>query len=211
MSVRLGWACGIALLSLPCAAEAEEQEAPTAVAPTEKKESEKDAKPPVDHHRLVLGMGYPQLLAGSAGALGSLGPYGSAGYETRIAGPAWFMIAAHGGVSSYEDSSSGGTTAWSIGGTTGVRLEAPVFDFVDVGGYGAFRGAASQAQEYSAYSVGAVFGLGLHLRPTRFFGVRLGLEVLSAGYSHAAYMQDVARAAYANLTASPSLELTFSF
>jgi len=199
------------LLLVPCAAEAEEQEAPTAVAPTEEKESEKDAKRPVDHHRLVLGMGYPQALAGSAGGLGSMGPYGSAGYEARIAGPAWFMIAAHGGVSSFESSGVQSTTTWSIGGTTGVRLEAPVFDFVDVGGYGAFRGAASRAQDASAHFVGAVFGVGLHLRPTRFFGVRLGLEVLSAGYSHSAYLHQVASAAYANLTASPSLELTFSF
>ena len=55
------------------------------------------------------------------------------------------------------------------------------------------------------------FGAGLHFRPTRLFGVRLGVQVLELGYARVVYDQQSGYSAFAHLTASPSLELTFSF
>ena len=177
-------------------------------------------------YRLDLGMGMQGVGVATTGALGGLSsPFARAGFEARLAGPAWLMLEAHGSVGTNEGYGSA-SSWWSAGGAIGVRLEQPVYDFVSVGGYGVVLGSYSRAgyagpgpdgapigADSSAFSVGAAFGVDLHFRASSFFGVRLGLELLRAGYEESwdDWTGDGASGAFGRLTASPRVALTFTF
>jgi opacity protein-like surface antigen len=191
---------------------AKQEQAPVMAATTEEAAGAKKEPPALDHHRLLLGLMLPVgLSGGSSGALGGLTPPAAqASYETRMTGPAWFMVGARGsGERIGTDTMESGS--WSFGGFTGVRLEAPVHEYVEVGGYGVFEAAGHEWSEGYGWNFGFDFGAGLHFRPTRLFGARLGVEVLKLGYEKETYLDQLAYRAYARLTASPSIELTFSF
>ncbi len=221
-----GWVtmmCGgiVALASADALAEeVDPQKRDEERAAAEARRAEERAK---QKYRLDLGVGLDGVGvgAGAGPALGGLSsPYASAGFEVRMVGPAWFTLAATGGGSAnggYGQSSAW----WSARAALGVRVEQPVFDFVDVGGFGHLTGSIS-ADEYDAgaggsggsrsYSVGARAGLGLHFRATSFFGIRLDLQLLDAGYSRSLDNNDEGSSgAYALLTAAPRVGMTFSF
>ena len=207
------------------AARAEEPERPLPASDARSVERERAEQ----RYQLNLGLGLQGASVGSAGGLGGLGglgaPYAKAGVELRISGPVWLIVEAHGGVSTSEDPGMS-ATSWSAGAALGVRLEQPVFDFVSVGGYGALIGDVAGASleaaladgtaiagDTSALAVGAAFGGGLHFRASSFFGVRLGLELLRGGYarSYDSSTDRVSSSGYAELRASPSVALTFTF
>lgn len=221
------WVIGVGALVWTFEASAEEAKAASSDAPAGVEEQRAGQR-----HQLALGLGLQGVALGGgagAGAAGPLGgvpsPYLTTGFETRLAGPAWLLLEAHGSVG--KDNGYGATgTQWSAGGALGVRLEHPVYDFVSVGGYGALVGSYSHAAyegpgpegepwafESNAFSVCAVFGVGLHFRASSFFGVRLGLELLRAGYSEVdePLTNSGAAGAFAQLAASPRVALTFTF
>ncbi|MBL8744195.1 MAG: hypothetical protein JNK04_23970 [Myxococcales bacterium] len=172
-----------------------------------------------ESHRLNLGMTIPLggVSAGGSSTLGSL-PSASAGYEARMTGPAWFLVALRGGLNSaYSrytepegDTVESRFGAWSAGGTVGVRVEKPVHEYVEVGGYGIVGAMFSQTNYGESLGIGGAFGAGLHFRPTRLFGIRLAVEVLDWGYSESVNGADESQGGYATLKASPGLDFTFS-
>jgi hypothetical protein len=172
--------------------------------------------------RLDLGLGLSgvTIVGATNGAAGTLGgglfPAAHAGLEVHLAGPAWLAIRARGSYSAFGDGSQV-SRAWSAGGTIGPRFETPVFDFLDVGGH-VFVDASYSGSEVliegpqaSTASVGGVAGASLHFRASRFFGVRLVLDVVRAGYAWTPGQIPEAAHTYAQLTASPQIELTFTF
>jgi hypothetical protein len=209
MNVRLGWTVVGVLVCLPGVATAEEE---PKQAESQKQADTKESPPALEQHRLTLGMSLPVGLAGGSngGALGALSiPYATAGYETRMAGPAWFLVALRGGLDAsgteYDNYGS-----WLAGGTVGFRVEAPVHEYVEVGGYGRFGGSLGEDSYGASWQLFADAGAGLHFRPTRLFGVRLGVEVLEWGYAETHSSGPVYASLYAHLKASPSVDLTFS-
>lgn len=212
MSVGLGWAVAGVLVCVPAVAMAEEEPSKTA-------DQKEEQAPPIERHRLTLGMTVPSGGVGTSnGGVGGLGtiPYATAGYEARMAGPAWFLLALNGGLAGntaedgYEESSS-----WYAGGTIGVRIEVPVHDYVEVGGHGRFGGGLGSyvngGGNSDSWQLGAEAGAGIHFRPTRLFGVRLCIDVLDWGYREDFYGGGKSTGVYAHLKADPSLDLTFSF
>jgi hypothetical protein len=215
MNERLRWAGAVVLVCAPAldlvAGEPE-------VAPAEAAAA-KDKSAVVEHHRVTLGMTIPNGVGagtggGAVGGLGSI-PYATAGYETRMAGPAWFLVALRGGIDgdAIDDTQQYGS--WYAGATVGVRVEAPVHEYVELGGYGRFGGSLSSyggpGYVQDSWQLGAEIGAGMHFRPTRLFGVRLCIDVLDWGYGEASDGAQLSAQVYAHLKASPSLELTFSF
>jgi hypothetical protein len=198
------------------------------------RDGERDVERDAQRYRIKLGVGINARLGGlapgataggSAGALGSLSPIGSAGLDIRIDGPVWFVVSASGGVASYAKGAES-SSAWRIEPAAGLRLETPVFDFVSVSGsglanarfsrssYDHVTGAGtSEGGASEGFSVGGTFAASLHFRPTSFFGVRLDLELLRIGYqrTYDSWTDAADSGAFGELNASPSVALTFSF
>ncbi len=204
MNERLRWAGAVVLVCAPALdAIAEEPEKTAAV----------------EHHRLTLGMTIPGGLGvgtndGDLGGLAGI-PYATAGYEARMAGPAWFLVALRGGIDAGAVDDIQQYESWHVGATVGVRFEAPVHEYVELGGHGRFGGSLSRYvapdNPQDSWHLGAEVGAGMHFRPTRLFGVRLCIDVLDWGYGESSYEGQVYANVYAHLKASPSLDLTFSF
>lgn len=155
---------------------------------------------------------------GAAGGLGGLMPMVHASGELHLAGPVWLVVRAQGGYASWETDGVEGTS-WSAGGAVGPLVETPVFDFADVGGYllvgGSYGRSEDDTVRTASAQLGGVAGVSVHFRATRFFGVRLLLDVLEAGRAWSGYASlDQGTAGsntYARVTAQPSMELTFTF
>ncbi len=161
----------------------------------------------------IVGTGNGGAGAGPLG--GGLFPMASVGLEVHLAGPAWLVIRARGSYSSFDEAVQT-WHAWSAGGTIGPRFETPVFEFLDVGGHVFFDASYSGMDvpygvQESNLSLGGIAGGSLHFRPTRFFGVRLVLDVVRAGYAWTQGQTSEAAQGYAQLSASPQVELTFTF
>lgn len=161
-------------------------------------------------HFVALGNGVG-VGVGTAGPLGGLvGPASRVAAEVRMAGPAWFVFALEG---AYASRSSGDDAAISWNGSllAGPRFEVPVLAHVDVGGHVLLRARVSavDAPEYDWTSgeIGAVAGATIHVRPSDFFGIRLGLDVLDGSFSPG----DEGSAGHVSLGASPWVGLTFTF
>lgn len=176
---------------------------------------------PTEHVRLNLGLGLlgPTNLGAGGAGVGTLGatalmPFTRASFEAHLAGPAWLVISAQGG---YEESSFNGQEAsnWLAALRFGPRFEARVVDKVEAGGYvlaeGVLGNAEVEGNRNSTIQVGGVAGASIHFRPTPLFGVRLAIDVLRAGYQRGASGALEASSGYVRLTASPSIELTFTF
>lgn len=214
MNVRLRWTGAVVLVCVP----ALNVSAQGAEGPPEEG-APKDKPAAVEHHRLTLGMTLPMGIGAGAGGsgAGALGgiPFATAGYEARMVGPAWFLVALRGGIAAGATDGYQNYESWYAGGTVGVRLEAPVHEYVELGGHGRFGGSLGRYATVGGYQdswqLGAEIGGGMHLRPTRLFGVRLCIDVLDWGYSEAFYQNGNDANVYAHLKAEPSLELTFSF
>lgn len=212
MNERLRWAGAVVLVCAPASTVvAEATESP----PTDT--AKKEEAPAVEHHRITLGMGIPNGLVGGTGngGLGSI-PYATAGYEARMIGPAWFLVALRGGIDQGGQDGYQTYESWYAGGTVGFRIEAPVHEYVELGGHGRFGGSLGRyttmdGSYEDSWQLGAEAGAGMHFRPTRLFGVRLCIDVLDWGYSESFYGGEEAANVYAHLKAEPSLELTFSF
>jgi hypothetical protein len=156
--------------------------------------------------------------AASGSGLGGLMPIVHASGELHLAGPVWLVVRAQGGYASWETDGVEGTS-WSAGGAVGPLVETPVFDFADVGGYllvgGSYGRSEDDTVRTASAQLGGVAGVSVHFRATRFFGVRLLLDVLEAGRAWSGYASlDQGTAGsntYARVTAQPSMELTFTF
>jgi hypothetical protein len=185
---------------------------------------------PAERVRIQLGMalavpGVGGVGGANPGAVGAIGGYGlgavpQAAIGIHVAGPAWFVVGGHFGYHEASVESPGGSfdgRAIDGGGELGVRLEAPTFDWLEVGGNAmleaGYAGTSSDQGEYESIRVGGVAGVGAHLRPTRFFGIRMGLTLLRAGraWQTAGAEGTSASNTYAELVAWPSVELTFTF
>lgn len=190
-------------------------------ASAEEQAAARRAEPPAEHVRLDLGLGLlaPTNSGSGGGGVGALGittvmPFTRATFEAHLAGPAWFLIAAQGG---YEESSFNGDEGhhWLAALRIGPRFEARVIDEVEAGGYVLVEGALGhvEVEGYGASNlqVGGVAGGSIHFRPTPLFGVRLAIDVLRAGYQRGVAGEVDASTGYVRLTASPSIELTFTF
>lgn len=176
--------------------------------------------------RVDLGLGLPGAngagltsIGGGLGAAGGLTsswiPTGEVTLELRAVGPLWFVGRA---IGSYHTASAQGfevARSWSVGGQAGVRVEVPLLDWLEAGGHVLLGGnvARSAAESYasSGYFVGGVVGASTHLRPTELFGVRLSLDILRAGHQSSSGTGHDASGTFIELTATPHLELTFSF
>ncbi len=169
--------------------------------------------------RVDMGLGLMGATNAGAG-IGTLGiasimPMASLALEAHMSGPAWFVISARGGYSEQmrdDDTESG---SWLAALRIGPRLEWPVVDRVEAGGYLLVTGSmGSYLYDYNEgadrLSIGGVLGGSIHFRATPLFGVRLGLDLVSAGYFVESSSETVTRG-YAELSPSPSLELTFTF
>jgi hypothetical protein len=218
-------ACGIVascVLFISQRAQAQEAEA----------KAEKEQEPPKEAQaeeraRLDLGLGLmggwgagTGNAAGAAGGagLGGLMPTVHATGELHLAGPVWLVVRAQGGYASWETDGVGGSS-WNVGGSLGPLVETPVFDFADVGGYllvgGSYGRSADDTLRTANAQIGGVAGVSVHFRATRFFGVRLLLDVLEAGHAWSGYGPPTdgtfGSNTYARVTAQPSMELTFTF
>jgi hypothetical protein len=190
-----------------------------------------EAAPPAEERvRIQLGMalaipGVGGVAGGNAGAVGAIGGYGfgplpQAAIGIHVAGPAWFVVGGHFGYHETRvEGSDGSFDGQSVdgGGELGVRLEAPTFDWLELGGNlmleASYAGTSGDHGEYESIRFGGVAGVGAHLRPTRFFGIRMGLTLLRAGraWQPAGAEGTSASSTYAELVAWPSAELTFTF
>ncbi|NUP05590.1 MAG: hypothetical protein HOW73_05970 [Polyangiaceae bacterium] len=172
--------------------------------------------PPPEYVRVGLGMGL--MFAGGLNAPVSVVPLAVAGVDVHMFGPAWLVLRANG---NYADDELNGqsTKTYGVGGRIGVRLEAPLFDWLEAGGYGALQGQYSKQSSSGLTGpldsqtgwFGGVIGASAHLRPTRFFGVRLGLDVLRAGHAWSTYGEESYESTSVAFEPSPSVELTFTF
>lgn len=186
-----------------------------------------------EHVRVDLGIGLMGGLGGGiagaggahaglgglgSGGLGGLGliPTASVAFEGHLAGPAWLVVEGSGG---YADWNGGdGTSASSVSGAlrAGPRFEWRVVDRVDAGFHVLARAATSHAEnepgsEWDAFDVGGDAGASIHFRATPVFGVRLVLDVVSAGYSTASTDELAATSSgYAEVDPSPAVQLTLT-
>lgn len=184
--------------------------------------------------RVDLGLSLPSgAMGGSAAGLGA-GPLGwtptvETAFELRLAGPAWGFVRAKGAYWA-DDNCCSENEAWSAGGDLGVRIELPLFHWLDVGGHVLLGVDVEHARydtttgdflDHWALSGAGAVGLAAHLRPTDFFGVRLSVDLFSAGHARASMegtepgtgrvlRQDEA-ITHAQLTAAPRVELTYTF
>jgi hypothetical protein len=204
MGISFGWTIGI-----------EDASAQDAV----KEQAEADE---AEHARIGLGLSLPNVtgaagnIGGGAGVLGALAPRGTASVEIHAAGPLWVSLGLTGAYSETEIEDVEGQSG-TLGGRAGLRIETPVFEWLEAGGYGFFEGRYSffeggeaPGTQANQVFVGGDAGVAAHLRPTRFFGVRLGLEILRVGHSWANDRGEN-RSFQVELTAAPSVEVTFTF
>lgn len=181
---------------------------------------------PVERVRLDLGVTIMSLGGGNGGV--AVWPSVHTGLEIRMAGPAWLIASGHASyreheLDAWDPTYSDESTSINGGGRLGVRLETPVFEWLELGGHatlGARYGRHDSLVngDHESIDIGAQGGVGAHLRPKRFFGMRLGLDVVRAGrsWSRATAQYDVrseqtSSAAYAEIIAWPTFEMTFTF
>lgn len=181
------------------------EEAPTAAAPSQ------------ESVRLDLGLRLNGL--GGVGQQPQLMPIAILAFEAHMAGPAWFLIAGNGGYALQSTDDDGGSRSWNVALRAGPRLQWPVVDRVDAGGYLLVSGGASSflvgregnlVYEGKAYQIGGVLGGSIHFRATPLFGVRLALDLVEAGYQVIQADFDTT-GGFAGFNPSPSAELTFTF
>ncbi len=185
--------------------------------------------PPRERVRLDLGIGLTNV-GGTGGGLGAFFPTATVGVEGHLGGPAW-LFATGSGYYGETDGSFGEGKGGYVDGAVGLRLEAPVFHWLEMGGYGVVRGAYWEATSSGweegrdrSGSLGGALGASAHLRPTRFFGVRLGLEVLRVDYQEwgseqrfqdadgrSSTLSDGGDSVSVGLVPTPSVALTFTF
>ncbi len=177
--------------------------------------------------RIDLGMGASWATNGGGavagvGTLGGVGPFtpfALISFEGHLAGPVWLVVRATGDYArqTYEDEVA---SAWSLGLQAGPRFEFPVASRVDVGGHVLLQGAYGRARQSlpdgedgssETVRVGGLAGTSVHFRITPLFGVRLAIDVLRAGYGWGNGGGTDWSSAYAQLTADPSVALTFTF
>lgn len=205
--------CAGVVIAEEARAEAPAEEASRGVAPSRKEE------PPT--FRVDAGLELASGLgAGTAGPVaGPILPLANVGFEWRLRGPFWAFVRGGGGIVS-SDQGAAQHLDWNAGGQVGVRLELPVLDWMDVGGHLMVGASAARSEERlgedvywgaSSLEAGGRLGVAAHLHPTTFFGTRLSLGLLDAGYAIVAQGDQRASNAYAHVTARPAVELTFSF
>jgi len=185
-----------------------------------KDEKQQPARPAPrkDHARVDLGTSFPNLgsvgAGGVAGAtsLGALAwvPAVEAAFELHLSGPAWLFARASG---SYHEDAMDDYKAqtWMAAGDLGLRLEAPIFRWLEAGGHALVGLGTSGSRVIGAGAFDSmqnswlrgVAGVGAHLRPTDFFGVRLSLDLLSAGYATYQMPQQNDDSIFVALTAVP--------
>ncbi len=183
--------------------------------------------------RVDLGLSLPSgAMGGAAAGLGA-GPLGwtpvvETAFELHLTGPAWGFVRARGSYRTNEDCCSR-SFVWGAGGDVGVRVEAPLFPWLDLGGHVAVGAGVDHSRidwgsDFSqtwALDAAGVLGLSAHLRPIDVFGVRLSVDIVSVGHSRSSwegtlagtgYVQRAdASSTYAQLTATPRFELTYTF
>ncbi len=189
-----------------------------------------EREPRDENVRVDLGLGLVGGLASSGisglGALGGTGglagsgivPTASVAGEVHLAGPAWLVVEGNGATAQWN--SGDGMTASSLSGglRAGPRFEWRVVERVDAGFHVLARGSVSHAEatsggEWDSVDVGGVAGASIHFRATPVFGIRLLLDVVSAGYATASSDQvaDPTSSGYAQVVPSPAIQLTFTF
>jgi hypothetical protein len=193
-----------------------------APAPAEKPAAASERK---EIARIDFGLSFPHVnglaTVGGAGGLGGLGGGGlwlptiEAAFELRIAGPLWALARLSG---SYTDSLASGYVHYAAGsfaGDVGVRLEFPLFHWLDAGGHLLLGASDTESTDdfYDAKDLvlRGVAGVGAHFRPTDFFGVRLSLDLLSATHEEASIPDYEVHTNAIALTSTPRVELTFTF
>ena len=193
-------------------------------APGEAEDADAAETAPRDERvRVAIGVGWMAAgLGASAGAgagpIGALGgPMATATLEARLGGPAWAVAGVRGDMAQATANDQTSET-YSVGGTAGLRLETPVFRWLDAGGHvlaeasrGAVEVSGDGGGEATFTRVGGVAGPSIHFRPSEVFGVRLALDVLHAGRTWAEDQNGEATAVNAGVSASPRAEVTFSF
>lgn len=183
------------------------------------------APPAKEHVRVDLGMGFANL-GGPSGWMPW--PTASIGVEGHLGGPVWLFTAASGTYSESEGDGGDGKGGY-VDGSLGLRVEAPVFRWLEMGGFAMARAAywesvAGDIQRDRSRSFGGAIGASAHFRPTRFFGVRLALEALRVDHQEWGSETEVplthggtqtvswgGRSTTVGLTPSPSVALTFTF
>ena len=150
---------------------------------------------------------------GGAGSLGGLVPSVSINGGPRLAGPLWIAFGLEGALyQSAPGEQADSTTVWSVGGSAALRLDVPVLPMVEVGGSLTPRISAQFAPSWEQLTVSGHLGVGLHFRPTNFFGIRTAVELFRAGYVRFEQAEgDVYERFAAEIYAGPSASLTFSF
>lgn len=182
---------------------------------------EPPASTPLDHaveqrpERFRVDLGMDFIGAGVGGLNGgSWWPLLTTTGEVRAGGPAWIFLRAFGSYRRDELDGLDGES-WSAGGRLGVRVEIPTFEWLEIGGSASFVSAYNQFVDSSlsagTLSVGALAGPSAHFRIKRFFGMRVGLDLLSAGHIWTANLAHRGSSSYATLQASPTFEMTFTF
>lgn len=172
---------------------------------------------PLEEHpeRFRVDLGVDFIAAGVGGLNdGSWWPAAAATGEVRAAGPAWIFLRAFG---SYRRDELDGLVgeSWSAGGRLGMRVEVPTFDWLEIGGSASFVGAYSEfvsaSETGGTLSIGGLAGPSAHFRIKKFFGMRLGLDLLSAGHQWMGSLGHRSSVSYVSLQASPTFEMTFTF
>ena len=168
--------------------------------------------------RVNAGASMATLNAGSSGlagvgSLGAVGPTVSINAGPRLAGPLWLAVGLEGSVNQSEPGEQAESmTAWGVGGSIALRLDVPILPMVELGGSVTPRINAQFGQWWNQLSVSGHLGVGLHLRPTNFFGIRTEVELFRVGYTRFEPTgSDVYELFAAEIYAGPSASLTFSF
>ncbi len=151
------------------------------------------------------------LSSAGAGSLGGLAPTVSLTAGPRLGGPLWLVFGVEGSVLEISNGDVG-ARVWGAGGSLGVRLDVPILPKVELGGSATSRVSTQFGPDWDSLSVSGHIGLGLHLRPTSFFGIRTDVEVFRVGYASADGLSGSGHEVIAaEIHAAPSLSLTFSF
>lgn len=200
-------------------AQAADEPAPSVDAAAPKQATAQENRP--EHFRVNLGVGLAAIGGGNGW---QLLPMTSLGFDVHAAGPVWITAALNAGYWKTEGTGMSDSTSKSVGGRLGVRVEAPVFDWLEAGGYALFVAGYSDSGDdslrFRSLTLGGVAGVSAHLRASRFFGVRLFVEAFHAGimYSNVEETFDdgVTSSAgggttFVDFVPRPGVDLTFTF
>ena len=173
--------------------------------------------------RLGLGVEFQGFNGVSTGStLGGIMPNGVVELEARMIGPLWCVTHLDAGYQSNASSVNADADgkSWNVGGALGLRVEVATFRWLDLGGhvmlYGDHEEYHSTPTSSVANRVGSTLGADVHFRPTRFFGVRMGIDVADLDYLRQVndapgLPTDIETGFGASLKLRPTLMATLSF